>query len=114
MKSHKALTVAVIAVLLLSAVVAASVSAAPLQSGSFSRLIPSGGTTSFQSLSSGTDEVQWPEFAAGDSEEGPHEFSGSIVDRSQSHGSSHGVSANSGKKAKSNPELKVSFDGLNH
>src|SRR5439155_2013390 len=30
------------------------------------------------------------------------------------HGSSHGASANSGKKAKSNPELKASFDGLNH
>jgi hypothetical protein len=37
-----------------------------------------------------------------------------IFNRSQSQSASHGASTNSGKKAKSNPELNLSFDGLNH
>ncbi|MGZ6315640.1 MAG: hypothetical protein ACXWNQ_00115, partial [Anaerolineales bacterium] len=36
-----------------------------------------------------------------------------IVNRSSSNGSSHGASANSGKKAKSNPVFKTGFEGLN-
>jgi len=82
--------------------------------GGLTRQIPSGGTTVFRSGPEGVDGLQWPEFAIGDSEEGPHAFDGTIVDRSQSNGTGNGVSANSGKKAKSNPELKLSFDGLNH
>src|SRR6266542_2651984 len=80
----------------------------------FTRQIPSGGTALFRSGPDGVDGLQWPEFAVGDSEEGPHAFDGTIVDRSQSNGTGNGVSANSGKKAKSNPELKLSFNGLNH
>src|SRR6266498_2541001 len=82
--------------------------------GGLTRQIPSGGTTVFRSGPEGVDGLQWPEFAIGDSEEGPHAFDGTIVDRSQSNGTGNGVSANSGKKAKSNPELKLSFEGLNH
>ena len=37
-----------------------------------------------------------------------------IIDRSLSTGVGHGASVNSGKKAKSNPQLKTSFEGLNH
>ena len=37
-----------------------------------------------------------------------------IIDRSLSNGTGHGAPANSGKKAKSNPELNFSFEGLNH
>jgi len=84
--------------------------------GGFTRQIPNGGTTSLQPTSSGTDEVQWPEFAGEESDEaGPAPFDGVIVDRSNSEGNgSNGVSVDSGKKAKSNPELNLSFDGLNH
>jgi hypothetical protein len=98
-----------------TALIVAPAGAAPaLSSGSVTRSISSGGTTRLQSGPAGVDGLQWPEFAAGDSEEGPHAFDGTIVDRSQSSGTNHGVSVNSGKKAKSNPELKSSFAGLNH
>src|SRR5689334_890002 len=114
MKAHKGVTIAVILTFLLSIMAVASAGAAPLLSGSVTRLISSGGTTSLQSGPTGVDGLQWPEFAVGDSEEGPHVFDGTIVDRSQSGGTSHGASASSGKKAKSNPELNLSFNGLNH
>ena len=48
-----------------------------------------------------------------DAEAGPAAYNG-IVDRSLSTAVGNGVSVNSGKKAKSNPELKASFEGLNH
>ena len=83
--------------------------------GSFTRLISSVGTSSFTSTSDGTSDPAWPEFAgAADNNPGPAPYNGSIFNRSDSQGSPHGVSANSGKKAKSNPELITSFDGLNH
>jgi hypothetical protein len=49
-----------------------------------------------------------------DSDEGPGPYPGSIVDRSLSQSAGNGVSASSGKKAKSNPALNTSFEGLNH
>jgi hypothetical protein len=56
-----------------------------------------------------------PEFAgATDNNPGPAPYNGSIFNRSQSQSASHGASTNSGKKAKSNPGLNLSFDGLNH
>jgi hypothetical protein len=48
-----------------------------------------------------------------ESEAGPAAYNG-IIDRSLSTGVGNGVSVTSGKKAKSNPELKSSFEGLNH
>lgn len=83
-------------------------------SGGFTRQISSSGTTSFQAGPDGIDGLQWPEFAGGEGNEpGPAPFNGVITDRSQSQGTGNGVSVNSGKKAKSNPELNLSFDGLN-
>jgi hypothetical protein len=74
--------------------------------GGFTRQIASAGTSSFASASNGTDGVQWPEFAgATDNNPGPAPYNGAIFDRSQSQSASHGASVNSGKKAKSNPEL---------
>jgi hypothetical protein len=49
-----------------------------------------------------------------DEEAGPVPYPGTIVDRSDSAGVGNGVSANSGKKAKSAPQLDASFEGLNH
>jgi hypothetical protein len=79
------------------------------------REISSAGTSSFASAPAGTGVLQWPEFVGqSSSDSGPAPFNGSIVDRSKSHGAGKGVSDNSGTKAKSNPELTTSFDGLNH
>src|SRR6266699_6603952 len=90
-------------------------SAAHAAGSQFTRQIPSAGTTSFTPTSDGTTDPAWPEFAgATDNDPGPAPYNGSIVDRSQSQSGNNGVSVNSGKKAKSNPELNVSFDGLNH
>src|ERR1700693_919369 len=81
----------------------------------FTRQIPSAGTISFTSTADGTTDPAWPEFAgATDNNPGPAAYNGSIVDRSQSPSGNNGVSVNSGKKAKSNPQLNLSFDGLNH
>jgi len=56
------------------------------------------------------------EFSAQD-EDGdgePDTYDGLIVNRSESHGHGDGASVNSGKKAKSNPTVDTTFDGLNH
>jgi hypothetical protein len=83
--------------------------------GGFTRQITSAGTSSFASAPDGTTDPAWPEFAgATDNNPGPAPYNGSIFNRSQSQNASHGASTNSGKKAKSNPELNLSFDGLNH
>jgi hypothetical protein len=63
---------------------------------------------------SGKHDAFTGEFAGGDADSGPDAYSGSIVDRSLSHGHGNGASVNSGKKAKSNPTVDTSFDGLNH
>jgi hypothetical protein len=83
--------------------------------GQFTRQISSAGTSSFASSPGGTTDPAWPEFAsATDNNPGPAPYNGSIFNRSQSQSASNGPSTNSGKKAKSNPELNISFDGLNH
>jgi hypothetical protein len=89
-------------------------------------LATSAGVTS-QVPKAGTGGPQTGEFSTGtpvtdaefpgqaDDEEGAAAFDGVIVDRSLSKGNgSNGVSVNSGLKAKSNPTLKASFEGLNH
>jgi hypothetical protein len=48
-----------------------------------------------------------------DSEVGPGPYPGTIVNRSLSTGTGNGVSVNSGKKAKSNPQFVSGFEGLN-
>src|SRR5712692_2172814 len=77
------------------------------------REIPSAGTSSFAAASTGADGLQWPEFV-GQSGNGPGPAPGSIVNRSQSQPHGNGASVNGSQKAKSSPELNVSFDGLNH
>ena len=65
--------------------------------------------------SSGANDATQAEFPGQlDSANGPSPYTGTIVDRSLSRGSGNGVSVNSGKKAKSNPTLNTSFEGLNH
>jgi len=79
------------------------------------REISSSGTSSFASAAAGTGDLQWPEFLGQTGNApGPAPFNGSIVNRSQSHGAGKGAPVNGSQKAKSNPELITSFDGLNH
>ena len=99
----------------LPAVSAGTATKVAADGGGFTRQISSAGTTSFQAATSGTDQVQWPEFPGQvDNTAGPAPYSGTIVNRSQSKGNGNGASASSAGKAKSNPELVTSFDGLNH
>jgi hypothetical protein len=57
------------------------------------------------------DPTEFPGTA--EAEDGPTAFEGTIVHRSFSRPGKAGAAASSAKKAKSNPELGVSFDGLN-
>jgi hypothetical protein len=62
---------------------------------------PSGGDGTLESIPAQEDE------------EGPEAYDGTITDRSLSGGPGHGASTPSGTKAKSNPTLATSFEGLN-
>ena len=70
-------------------------------------------TGSFVSSDSGSD-ITFAEFPGQiDTDTGPDAYPGSIVDRSFAGNSGHGGSTNSGKKAKSNPQFNIGFEGLN-
>ena len=80
----------------------------------FVRSISAGGSTTPQAAPSGDDSAtQAPELFLSESEDGPAPFAG-VIDRSltQSGGGKNGTAASS-KNAKSNPQLGLSFDGLN-
>ena len=85
--------------------------------GSMGTMVQLAGTGSPQTGSftpSGVGDATQAEFPGQmDSEEGPDAFSGTIVDRSLTKGVGHGASVASGTKAKSNPSLDTSFEGLN-
>jgi hypothetical protein len=107
-----------LAVLSVVGFVGLSVRAAPQAAGvgSFTRQIASGGTSSFAAVSEGADGIESPEFRdVGESEAAASPFAGTIVNRSHSKSKrgARGASVHAGKKSKSNPELTVSFDGLN-
>jgi hypothetical protein len=96
------------------------VNAGSAQSGGFyvSR-IPLSGTSSPQTgdyTPSGDTDVTHAEFPGQtDNEDGsPGPVPPFIVNRSLSKGAGKGVSVNSGKKAKSNPQFNFGFEGLNH
>jgi hypothetical protein len=59
------------------------------------------------------DDSEWP--VSAESEGSPDAFDGTIVDRSFGRGGpgAQGPSAESGRRAKSNPELDTSFEGIN-
>src|SRR6266853_1703402 len=83
--------------------------------------LTSSGTSSLQSSSEGADgTIQTPEFdpAIDLSDDGTGSTvssdSGQAINRTLGGAPGPGVSAKSGKKAKSNPIVNLSFDGLNH
>jgi hypothetical protein len=117
MKSQVVKVVLVVS-LLVSTVLVSSTSAAPLAAGGgVTRLIPNAGTSSPQTggfSPSGSSDVTQAEFPGQmDEASGPGPYPGTIVNRSLSKGSGNGVSVNSGKKAKSNPQFNTGFEGLN-
>jgi hypothetical protein len=78
--------------------------------------VPNSGTTSIATgdfTPSGTADISQSEFPAGDQDEAPNAYNGTIVNRSLSQGVGNGASVHSGKKAKSNPAFKGGFEGLN-
>jgi hypothetical protein len=117
MKSRKVFSAVLIMALLVSALSVLSVSAAPLAAAGVTRQVPSAGTTSLQTgdyTPSGSGDVTQAEFPGQmDEADGPGPYPGVIVNRSLSQGSGSGVSVNSGKKAKSNPQFNSGFEGLN-
>lgn len=82
--------------------------------GSFTREISSAGTSSFAAAAYGTDAIQEPEISGVETDQGAAPYGGTIIDRSHSEGVGHGSSDNGHGKASSNPQLTLSFDGLNH
>ena len=111
-------SLAVVAALCTVAAVWITVSPAGASSASANiRQVPIAGTTSPQAgdfTSSGEFDVTQAEFPGQEDEaDGPGPYPGTIVNRSLSAGTGNGVSVNSGKKAKSNPQFNVGFEGLN-
>src|SRR2546425_7487032 len=82
-----------------------------------SQQIPIGGTGTAVTGSftpSGSGDVTQAEFAGEpDSDAGPDAYPGTIADKSLSQGFGTGPAAPGTKKAKSNPALGTSFEGLN-
>src|SRR5262245_24140429 len=120
MRSHRLLTLTAVLVLLVSALATVPTSATPLQSGgSFTRLIPSGGTTALVAAPFGVASgIEDPEFVT----EVEGDEAGGVADNDGHHGvnrsfsgatTGNGRLVNPHKKAKSNPELNLSVDGLN-
>ena len=117
MRSRKIIIPVIAMVVFMSALVVVPVGAAPvLNTASATRQIPRGGTTSPQTgdyTPSGSGDITQAEFPAQEDQASPAPYSGTIVNRSLSHGTGHGVSMNSGKQAKSNPQFNIGFEGLN-
>ena len=105
-------------VLLASLIVVVPASTVLAASPGVARNIAAAGTTSPETggfTPSGEGDVTQAEFPGQEDEAdgGPGPYPGTIVNRSLSDGTGNGVSVNSGKKAKSNPQFKTGFEGLN-
>jgi hypothetical protein len=93
--------------------------ASPPASGPLTSKVALSGTSSPQTggyAPSGDGDVTQAEFPGqiDEADGSPGPYPGIIVNRSLSKGVGKGVSVNSGKKAKSNPQFNTGFEGLNH
>ena len=98
------------------ALLVAALATLPANAQSFTTrgIVPSA-TTNIQPTPQGSDALQSPEFDPSLVDPDLGSLSGGgMVNRSIAVGPGAGLSASSGKKAKSNPQLVLSFDGLNH
>jgi hypothetical protein len=117
MRSRRSLVGLAILFLIGSAVFAAPALVLAQSAGAASSVAKSGtGSPQTGSYDTGSADQTQSEFPdESDDDGGAGAFTGVITDRSLSTGHvSHGVSVQSGKKAKSSPTLNVSFQGLNH
>jgi hypothetical protein len=93
--------------------------AAQAATGPTARLVGTSAATTGAFTPSGTNDVTDEEFMGepddAENDGGPPAFDGTITDRSLSngHGTGAAPSTKSGSKAKSNPQLGTSFEGLN-
>jgi hypothetical protein len=101
---------------LLMSATTTSVSAAPQSGGSVVRLSGKSSPRTGGYKPSGAGDVTKAEFPGqiDKSDGSPGPYPGIIVNRSLSKGVGKGVTVTSGKKAKSNPQFNIGFDGLNH
>ncbi len=110
-------TFAMIVALLLSAATLGAPRQVTAQGATVTRQIPIGGTSSPQTgayTPSGTGDLTQAEFPGQlDEPNGPGPYPGRIVNRSLSDGRGHDVSDRGSKKAKSNPQFNMGFEGLN-
>ena len=108
---HRSLTALAILALIVSLVGVSSATPATADSGA-TRQIARVGTGSPVTADAPADLTTGPEFLAIGNEPEAPDFNG-VIDRSLSQGTGTGSPSASAKKAKSNPELKTSFEGLN-
>lgn len=121
MRRRAVLVPLLVSVLVATGIGAITVAQAAGTPGSI-RQIAVAGTTNLGALpvQTGSDAIQVPEFRPGieESSEGGEppaaESAQDVVDRSLSDASPPGVSVASTRRAKSTPEVTLSFDGLNH
>lgn len=103
-------------VLALAAALGMSVTQAQAEPGASARLVGTSTATTGAFTPSGSGDATQAEFV-GETDDGAGgpTYSGTITDRSLSNGHSSGksIGARNGPKAKSNPTLKASFEGLN-
>ena len=119
MRSRKRLRtpIALLAAGLLASAAVAMAPALPAAADDQSTLtVASAGTTSIESAATapGSGDVASPEFPEITDENGETLDASDFVNRTPATGGAQGRSVNAGKKAKSNPELVLSFAGLNH
>ena len=105
--------------LIVSAALVVPVGTALASSPGIASNVGSSGTTSIRTggfTPSGDGDVTDEEFPGeedADSGDEPDIYGGQIVNRSLSEGTGNGSTMTSGKKAKSNPQFKFGFEGLN-
>ena len=97
--------------LVLSLIAASAATPATAASG-VTRQIALAGTGSFTTGAAPSDASTGPEFPAMESESETPDFNG-VIPGSVLRGSGSGISGATAKKAKSNPEVDTSFEGLN-
>lgn len=117
MRSRGGKTKLALGAILAVVVCALTASAGTGLAASATSFVPRAGTGSPQTgdfTPSGAGDVTQAEFAGEvDSEEGPEGFDGTIVDRSLSTGHGHGPIVGTAVRAKSAPQFKTGFEGLN-
>ncbi|WP_076262599.1 hypothetical protein [Intrasporangium flavum] len=78
------------------------------------RQVALGGTTQLGGLPNGPEGLAFPEFVGGDSDPGAQPSQARITNRSYSKRGAKGAAASSAATSKSNPDVRLGFDGIDH